>query len=160
MPPALPLAALRLTCLRIVVALIPQGAVLEPQGVVEIKFRTPELIATMHRIDPVILKLKVGGICPTLLSTTSLAAECMVQVGTSFLTKIPPACVPPLASCHSFTRRSHRLAPTGGGQPRQRRRHQGTRAPAAASVPPSGGAVCAGAVAWGLVGGIGPRVDS
>lgn len=37
----------------------PQGAVLEPQGVVEIKFRTPELIATMHRIDPLILKLKV-----------------------------------------------------------------------------------------------------
>ena len=33
---------------------------LEPQGVVEIKFRTPELIATMHRIDPVIVKLKVG----------------------------------------------------------------------------------------------------
>lgn len=38
---------------------LPQGAVLEPQGVVEIKFRAPELIATMHRIDPVILKLKV-----------------------------------------------------------------------------------------------------
>jgi hypothetical protein len=38
-----------------------QGAVLEPQGVVEIKFRAPELIATMHRIDPLILKLKVGG---------------------------------------------------------------------------------------------------
>jgi len=37
-----------------------QGAVLEPQGVVEIKFRAPELVATMHRIDPVILKLKVG----------------------------------------------------------------------------------------------------
>ena len=34
---------------------------LEPQGVVEIKFRAPELIATMHRIDPLILKLKVGG---------------------------------------------------------------------------------------------------
>ncbi|PRW58200.1 acetyl- carboxylase 1-like isoform A [Chlorella sorokiniana] len=38
-----------------------QGAVLEPQGVVEIKFRAPELIATMHRIDPVILKLKAEG---------------------------------------------------------------------------------------------------
>lgn len=38
-----------------------QGAVLEPQGVVEIKFRVPELIATMHRIDPVILKLKAEG---------------------------------------------------------------------------------------------------
>ncbi|KAL4426359.1 hypothetical protein ABPG77_004653 [Micractinium sp. CCAP 211/92] len=38
-----------------------QGAVLEPQGVVEIKFRAPELIATMHRIDPLILKLKAEG---------------------------------------------------------------------------------------------------
>ncbi len=38
---------------------LEQGAVLEPQGVVEIKFRAPELIATMHRIDPVIVKLKV-----------------------------------------------------------------------------------------------------
>lgn len=37
---------------------------LEPQGVVEIKFRPPELIATMHRIDPLILKLKVGGRAP------------------------------------------------------------------------------------------------
>ena len=27
---------------------------------VEIKFRTPDLLATMHRIDPVIAKLKVG----------------------------------------------------------------------------------------------------
>lgn len=37
-----------------------QGAVLEPQGVVEIKFRPAELTKTMHRIDPLILKLKVG----------------------------------------------------------------------------------------------------
>ena len=36
-----------------------QGGVLEPQGVVEIKFRGPELVATMHRIDPVIAGLKV-----------------------------------------------------------------------------------------------------
>ncbi|KAL4859471.1 Acetyl-CoA carboxylase 1 [Chlorella vulgaris] len=38
-----------------------QGAVLEPQGVVEIKFRAAELVATMHRIDPLILKLKAEG---------------------------------------------------------------------------------------------------
>jgi hypothetical protein len=38
----------------------PQGAVLEPQGVVEIKFRAPELVAAMHRLDPVILRLKVS----------------------------------------------------------------------------------------------------
>ncbi|PSC75189.1 acetyl-carboxylase 1-like [Micractinium conductrix] len=38
-----------------------QGAVLEPQGVVEIKFRPAELTKTMHRIDPLILKLKAEG---------------------------------------------------------------------------------------------------
>jgi hypothetical protein len=38
-----------------------QGAVLEPQGVVEIKFRAPELVAAMHRLDPVILRLKADG---------------------------------------------------------------------------------------------------
>lgn len=35
------------------------GGVLEPQGIVEIKFRTPDLIAMMHRLDPSILHLKV-----------------------------------------------------------------------------------------------------
>lgn len=35
-----------------------QGGVLEPSGIVEIKFRVPELIALMHRIDPVIAQLK------------------------------------------------------------------------------------------------------
>eukprot|EP00887_Chlorella_sp_A99_P005434 scaffold1.g5434.t1 len=38
-----------------------QGAVLEPQGVVEIKFRAPDLLAAMHRLDPVILGLKAEG---------------------------------------------------------------------------------------------------
>ncbi|KAK2079983.1 hypothetical protein QBZ16_002378 [Prototheca wickerhamii] len=35
-----------------------QGAVLEPQGVVEIKFRTPDLLAAMHRLDEKIIALK------------------------------------------------------------------------------------------------------
>ena len=35
------------------------GGVLEPEGIVEIKFRTPDLIAMMHRLDPAILQLKV-----------------------------------------------------------------------------------------------------
>ena len=35
-----------------------RGGVLEAEGMVEIKYRTPELLATMHRIDPAILKLK------------------------------------------------------------------------------------------------------
>ena len=38
-----------------------QGAVLEPQGVVEIKFRTPDLLAAMHRLDEKIIALKVRG---------------------------------------------------------------------------------------------------
>jgi len=38
-----------------------QGGVLEPSGIVEIKFRKPELVATMHRLDPVIAKLKAEG---------------------------------------------------------------------------------------------------
>ncbi len=29
-----------------------RGNVLEPEGIVEIKYRTPDLIQTMHRIDP------------------------------------------------------------------------------------------------------------
>ena len=37
-----------------------RGGVLEAEGMVEIKFRTPDLLATMHRIDPVIAKLKAS----------------------------------------------------------------------------------------------------
>lgn len=35
-----------------------RGGVLEPEGVVEIKFRTPDLLRLMHRIDPQILAIK------------------------------------------------------------------------------------------------------
>ena len=35
-----------------------RGGVLEAEGLVEIKFRKPDLLASMHRIDPVIAKLK------------------------------------------------------------------------------------------------------
>ena len=35
------------------------GGVLEPEGIVEIKYRTPDLLATMHRLDPVLQHLKV-----------------------------------------------------------------------------------------------------
>lgn len=37
-----------------------RGGVLEPEGVVEIKFRKPDLIAAMHRLDPVLQQLKAG----------------------------------------------------------------------------------------------------
>lgn len=36
-----------------------RGGVLEPEGIVEIKFRVPELLQAMHRIDPIIASLKV-----------------------------------------------------------------------------------------------------
>nr|XP_050846901.1 acetyl-CoA carboxylase isoform X2 [Vespula vulgaris] len=35
-----------------------RGGVLEPTGIVEIKFRNKDIVKTMHRIDPVIQKLK------------------------------------------------------------------------------------------------------
>ena len=39
-----------------------RGGVLEPEGVVEIKYRASDLRATMHRIDPVIRKLRAEGV--------------------------------------------------------------------------------------------------
>ena len=38
-----------------------RGGVLEAEGMVEIKFRTPELIAAMHRLDPVIAAQRAEG---------------------------------------------------------------------------------------------------
>ena len=38
-----------------------RGGVLEAEGMVEIKFRTPELIAAMHRLDPVIASARAEG---------------------------------------------------------------------------------------------------
>ena len=37
---------------------VARGGVLEPEGIVEIKFRTPDLLKAMHRLDPVIRKLQ------------------------------------------------------------------------------------------------------
>ena len=37
---------------------VARGGVLEPEGIVEIKFRTPDLLKAMHRLDPVVRKLK------------------------------------------------------------------------------------------------------
>ena len=37
---------------------IARGGVLEPEGIVEIKFRVPDLLRAMHRLDPVIRGLK------------------------------------------------------------------------------------------------------
>ncbi len=38
-----------------------RGGVLEAEGMVEIKFRTPELVAAMHRLDPVIAAQRAEG---------------------------------------------------------------------------------------------------
>lgn len=48
------------------------GGVLEPEGIVEIKYRTPDLQATMHRLDPVLQQLKV--LAPCLLLTTAVTS--------------------------------------------------------------------------------------
>ncbi|EIE18073.1 hypothetical protein COCSUDRAFT_26470 [Coccomyxa subellipsoidea C-169] len=37
---------------------VARGGVLEPEGIVEIKFRAPDLIKAMHRLDPVIARIK------------------------------------------------------------------------------------------------------
>jgi acetyl-CoA carboxylase/biotin carboxylase 1 len=37
---------------------IARGGVLEPEGIVEIKFRAPDLVKAMHRLDPVIARIK------------------------------------------------------------------------------------------------------
>lgn len=42
-----------------------RGGVLEPEGIVEIKFRAADLIATMHRLDPIILELKASNAAGT-----------------------------------------------------------------------------------------------
>ena len=50
------------------------GGVLEPEGIVEIKYREPDLVATMHRLDPSIQQLKVtpAMICMLLASMVLL----------------------------------------------------------------------------------------
>lgn len=37
-----------------------RGGVLEPEGIVEIKFRMKDVLKTMHRVDPVIRNIKVS----------------------------------------------------------------------------------------------------
>lgn len=41
-----------------------RGGILEPEAIVEIKFRNKDIVKTMHRIDPIIQKLKVSTIMP------------------------------------------------------------------------------------------------
>ncbi|KAK9805253.1 hypothetical protein WJX72_008860 [[Myrmecia] bisecta] len=38
-----------------------RGGVLEPEGIIEIKFRAPDLLEAMHRLDPEIRRLKAAG---------------------------------------------------------------------------------------------------
>jgi acetyl-CoA carboxylase/biotin carboxylase 1 len=44
-----------------------RGGVLEPEGVVEIKYRTADLVATMHRIDGGLARLRAAGAEPAAL---------------------------------------------------------------------------------------------
>ncbi len=58
-----------------------RGGVLEPEGMVEIKFRMPELRSAMARIDPVIRQLKVETYrcVPRLISLTCYNPPCDMQ---------------------------------------------------------------------------------
>ncbi len=42
---------------------LARGGVLEPEGIVEINIRTPDLIKAMHRLEPVIVRIKAED-CP------------------------------------------------------------------------------------------------
>ncbi|GLC69098.1 hypothetical protein PLESTF_000789000 [Pleodorina starrii] len=52
-----------------------RGGVLEPEGVCEIKFRTPDLVKMMHRIDPVISAARARGAAPSDPSVRSRERE-------------------------------------------------------------------------------------
>lgn len=60
-----------------------RGGVLEPEGIVEIKFRVPELLQAMHRIDPAVASLKVGKHCGMrgFKEASSKREECAPWVG-------------------------------------------------------------------------------
>lgn len=87
-----------------------RGGVLEPEGIVEIKFRTPDLLALMHRIDPVIQQLKAAAAGGAATSATvasgggskggpagaTLAATAAVSGG-SAAGSAAPAAAPPVA---------------------------------------------------------------
>jgi len=65
-----------------------RGGVLEAEGVVEIKFRTPDLIKTMHRLDPILLRLEAEGDVGSEGAIKKREAELLPiyrQVGCSFL---------------------------------------------------------------------------
>ena len=55
------------------------GGVLEPEGIVEIKYRTPDLLATMHRLDPVLQQLKVINLsCLLLDNSNATTISCLL----------------------------------------------------------------------------------
>ena len=54
-----------------------RGGVLEPEGIVEIKFRAADLVALMHRLDPIILELKAGSQPGTETAVKKREAELM-----------------------------------------------------------------------------------
>ncbi len=80
-----------------------RGGVLEPEGIIEIKFRQPDLVAAMHRMDPVLLSLKVWHmlvmythhlICAFMCVHSCLCASCVCMVAI-----VAYFCIQPLLYC-------------------------------------------------------------
>ena len=65
-----------------------RGGVLEPEGIVEIKFRAADLISTMHRLDPIILDLKTSSAAGAETAIKKREAELM-----PIYRQVKPACL-------------------------------------------------------------------
>lgn len=56
-----------------------RGGVLEPEGMVEIKFRKPELVAAMHRLDGRLAELKARGLACTHACVLCVNVSCVMR---------------------------------------------------------------------------------
>jgi acetyl-CoA carboxylase/biotin carboxylase 1 len=65
---------------------VTRGGVLEPEGIVEIKFRAKDLVKAMHRIDPVIISLKAQLQSVNLLPEQRVLLERQISDREKFLT--------------------------------------------------------------------------
>lgn len=85
-----------------------RGGVLEPQGIVEIKFRLRDLLKTMHRVDPVILSLKNEMMNKTdLTSEQKMAYEKKIKARETFLTPMYHQVAVQFADLHDTPERMH-----------------------------------------------------
>ena len=66
-----------------------RGGILEPEGIVEIKFRRNDLVAAMHRLDPVLQQLAVN--LPSRSSTHDSVVRAFALVLLIWLLRVQPA---------------------------------------------------------------------